>query len=458
VNLLKDISAISVQLPGINPEEAIEKIGRTALLQFCEPVQNASGDVAIMPASGSVEYQVQTCEPLEVFDAEGNTVAALMRDEDGEIVAESGELEFASWPPETAEVPYTSDLIVWQPASAELDGEVLTLDGNFLQTNTFVFREQVLQRPILQFEWDGTGADISEAVTERLVTRNYPLAPFLDGEPIRGDDGRIIAPNVQGVITNQGSISGLSQQEAQELSTLLNTGAFPVPLRVVQQQDVDATLGETAVRNSVIAGEVALLLIMLFMVAYYRLPGLIASLALVIYTAFSLAVFKIGLPDIGPIVLTLGGVAAFVLSLGMAIDANVLIFERMKEELRVGRNLIVALDDGFNRAWSSIRDSNISTFITCIILYWFGARFDEASIKGFAIVLAIGVAISMFSAITVTRTFMRLIVSYRPIARRLWLFIPDLPEDLRQPTRGAPAIAGGSGDSAGQPPVQAEER
>ena len=440
VNLLKDINAISVQLPGINPEEAIEKIGRTALLQFCEPVQNASGDVAIMPASGSVEYRPQTCEPLKVFDADGNTAAALMRDEDGEIVAESGELEFAPWPVPVDQV----DLIVWQPARAELDGEVLTLDGNFLRTNTFVFRDQVLQRPLLAFEWDGTGADISEVVTERLATRNYPLAPFLDGEPIRGDDGRIIAPNVQSVITNQGTISGLSQQDAQELSTLLNTGAFPVPLRVVQQQDVDATLGEAAVRNSVIAGEVALFLIMLFLVAYYRLPGLIASLALVIYTAFSLAVFKIGLPDIGPIVLTLGGVAAFILSLGMAIDANILIFERMKEELRVGRNLIVALDDGFNRAWSSIRDSNISTFITCIILFWFGSRFDEASIKGFAIVLAIGVAISMFSAIVVTRTFMRLIVGYRPIARRLWLFIPDVPEDLRQPTRGAPAVAGGS--------------
>ncbi|MCH8990381.1 MAG: hypothetical protein IIA44_01335, partial [Acidobacteria bacterium] len=125
------------------------------------------------------------------FDGDADRLIAV--DEDGEIVAESGELEFAPWPVPVDQV----DLIVWQPARAELDGEVLTLDGNFLRTNTFVFRDQVLQRPLLAFEWDGTGADISEVVTERLATRNYPLAPFLDGEPIRGDDRRIIAPNVQ---------------------------------------------------------------------------------------------------------------------------------------------------------------------------------------------------------------------------------------------------------------------
>ena len=208
---------------------------------------------------------------------------------------------------------------------------------------------------------------------------------------------------------------------------------------MVQQQDVDATLGENAVRNSVIAGEVALILIMVFMVLYYRLPGVVASLALIIYTGFVLAVFKLW-----PITLTLAGVGAFVLSVGVAVDANILIFERMKEELRVGRNLIGAVNDGFNRAWSSIRDSNISTLITCAILYWFGNQFDESSIKGFAVTLAIGVAVSMFSAITVTRTFLLLIVRYRPIARRLWLFIPDSPDDIREEGQQLPAMAGGS--------------
>ena len=182
-----------------------------------------------------------------------------------------------------------------------------------------------------------------------------------------------------------------------------------------------------------------MLLIMAFMVLYYRLPGLMASLALVCYTAFVLAIFKLW-----PVTLTLSGVAAFVLSVGMAVDANILIFERMKEELRVGRSLISALEDGFRRAWSSIRDSNISTLITCAILYWFGDQFGESAIKGFAITLAIGVLVSMFSAIIVTRTFMQLIISFRPVARRLWLFVPDLPEDGRHDARRVPAMAGGS--------------
>jgi preprotein translocase subunit SecD len=243
---------------------------------------------------------------------------------------------------------------------------------------------------------------------------------------------------VNGVISGQGVISGLSLNEARDLSKLLNTGAFPVPLRVVQQQDVDAALGSTAVRDSVIAGEVALLLIMAFMILYYRLPGVLASLALVVYTSIVLMVFKMW-----PVTLTLSGVAAFILSVGMAVDANILIFERMKEELRVGRSLVAALEDGFNRAWSSIRDSNISTLITCAILYWFGNQFGESQVKGFAITLAIGVVVSLFSAITVTRTFLYLMIQVRPIARRVWLFV-DLPKDVRSGARALPAVAGGA--------------
>ena len=417
---------LAVQLPGIDPEAAIERIGRTALLQFCEPlIDDATGEVAIV-REGAVRYEPQTCEPL--------------RDAEGDIVIEGGALEFAPWPPQD----YTPDVIVWQPARGDLDGEPTALDGRFLSGNTAVLREPILGQPVLSFQWDGDGAAISEQVTQRLVERNYPLATFLDGEPIRREDGGVIAPSVQGVITSQGQITGLSLNDAQELSKLLNTGAFPIPLRVVQQQDVDASLGETAVRNSVIAGEVALLLIMLFMVLYYRLPGLMASLALIVYTSFVLAIFKLW-----PVTLTLAGVGAFVLSVGMAVDANILIFERMKEELRVGRNLIVALEDGFSRAWSSIRDSNVSTLITCAILYWFGDQFGEGAIKGFAITLAIGVLVSMFSAITVTRTFMQVIVGFRPIARRLWLFMPDSSGEPQREARPMPAAAGGS---AGPPP------
>ena len=416
---------ISVQLPGIEPEEAKEKIGRTALLQFCQPIINDAGNVDIV-RDGTVQYEAQTCQA--VSDADGN------------ITIEGGTVESVAWPFTDPDI--TTDQIVWEPAAAELDGVEQVLDGKLLRDDTFVSQDPILGTPALQFQWKGDGPDISEAVTTRLVERNYPLAVFLDGEPIRStEDDRIIAPRVQAVLTTGGSITGLSRSEAQELSTLLNTGAFPIPLRVVQQQSVDATLGETAVRNSVIAGEIALLLIMVFMVLYYRVPGLMASLALIVYVSFVLAIFKLL-----PVTLTLAGVAAFILSVGIAVDANILIFERMKEELRLGRSLIVALEDGFNRAWSAIRDSNISTLITCAILYWFGNQFDESAIKGFAITLAIGVGVSMFSAITVTRTFMRLIIGIRPIARRPGLFVPDLPEGLRGEAHQAPAVAGGAED------------
>ncbi len=205
-----------------------------------------------------------------------------------------------------------------------------------------------------------------------------PLATFLDGEPIRGESGSVIAPTINSQITTSGQTTGLALGDAQRLRTFLNNGAFPIPLKVIQQQDVDATLGDQAVLHSVQAGLVAMLLIMAFMILYYRLPGVLASLALVVYTAVVLAIFKIGIPGSGPVTLTLAGIAAFVLSVGMAVDANILIFERTKEELRNGRSLIPAVEAGFDRAWSSIRDSNISTLITCGILYWMGnaVRFE----------------------------------------------------------------------------------
>jgi len=424
---------LSVQLPGIEPGEAIAKIGRTALLQFCEPVTNSAGDVAT--TQGDVQYRAQTCDPV--------------RDGNGEIVVTGGTVTFVPWARDDSQQSQNNpqpDEIVWQPASAEIDGQTKTLDGNYLRPNTFVSFEGVVSRPVLNFQFTSDGADIAEQATTRLAERNYPLAPYLDGQPILDSNGLPIAPHVQSTITDRGITTGLDANEAQELSKLLNTGAFPIPLRVVQQQDVDATLGETAVRDSVIAGEVALLLIMAFMILYYRVPGVMASLALVVYTSLVLAIFKLW-----PVTLTLSGVAAFVLSVGMAVDANILIFERMKEELRIGRNLVAALEDGFTRAWSSIRDSNISTLITCAILYWFGNQFGESAIKGFAITLAIGVLLSMFSAITVSRTFMQVVISIRPIARRLWLFVPDLPEDVRRVQRRVPAVAGGSDGGPSRP-------
>ena len=183
---------------------------------------------------------------------------------------------------------------------------------------------------------------------------------------------------------------------------------MPIPLKTIQANEVSATLGDDSVKKSVNAAEIGLLAVLAFMILAYRLPGVLASVALLVYVALTLAVFKLW-----PVTITLSGIAAFILSVGMAVDANILIFERLREELKKGRPLSSAVETGFKRAWPSIRDSNISTLITCFILFWFGEQFGASFVRGFSITLAIGVLISMFSAIIVTRTFLRMIVGTR---------------------------------------------
>jgi preprotein translocase subunit SecD len=232
-------------------------------------------------------------------------------------------------------------------------------------------------------------------------------------------DARVIsAPVIQGSIPNgQVQISnteggGLVLSEAQELVTVLRFGSLPFPIEELSSEQISATLGEQFLNQSLIAGGIGIGLVIVFMLLNYRLPGVVASFALVYYGVVVLAIFRLV-----PVTLTLAGIAGFVLSVGMAVDANILIFERMKEELRVGKALPAAVEAGFNRAWNSILDSNVSSLITATILYLFGT----SVIRGFALVLIIGVLISMFSAITVTRTIMRVIVR-QPWARNARLY------------------------------------
>ena len=230
------------------------------------------------------------------------------------------------------------------------------------------------------------------------------------------DDAVLSAPYIkQPILDGQGEISGgfSTLTKAQSLSNLLNAGALPVPLEQVETQSVEASLGVGAVTKSLIAGGVGLALVLIFMVAYYRLPGILADIALLIYALFTLAIFKGGLNWLFPgliVTLTLPGIAGFILSIGMAVDANILIFERLKEELRDGKALRPAIDSAFKRAFTAIRDSNICTCITCIVLLSLGT----ASVKGFALTLLIGVLVSLFSAITVTRTLLYLLVDLFP--------------------------------------------
>jgi len=281
-----------------------------------------------------------------------------------------------------------------------------------------------------------TGADLKEAHVSSNQT-GQPAVSFTlstDGTKIFSDytsthtkqylgivlDKTVIsAPVVNSPITDgQGIIEGgFTAQSANDLAIQLRYGSLPVPIKVVESRTVGATLGEESVRKSLMAGIIGLSVVILFMVLYYRLPGLLADLALIIYALITLAIYKVGIPGLFPyITLTLPGIAGFVLSVGMAVDANILIFERLKEELRAGRNLRQAIDLGWNRAWPSIRDSNISTVITCLILLFFGSRFGASMVKGFAVTLMLGVGISLFTAVIVTRTFLHTLLDNMKLA------------------------------------------
>jgi preprotein translocase subunit SecD len=416
-----------VELPGVSAETA-KDVTRPAILMFCEGLQQGGvqggqgSPMAIVQDATQIYYKPGTCQP----DVDPATGGVAVKDASGHIAKDaSGNISrvvptYVAYQAGTA----FAESMVWTPAKGDLNGSPQIMTGTYLKPNATIQFNQ-LNIPSLVFNMTDDGKKVFGSLSERLV--GLPLATFLDGEPIRGSANNIIAPTIQSKITDTGTTTGLTLNDGQRLKTFLNNGAFPIPLKVVQQQDIDATLGDTAVLHSVQAGLVAMLLIMAFMILYYRLPGVLASIALVVYTAVVLAIFKIGIPGSGPVTLTLAGIAAFVLSVGIAVDANILVFERTKEELRNGRSLIPAVETGFERAWSSIRDSNVSTLITCGILYWMGNAFASTLVKGFALTLAIGVIISLFSAITVTRTLLRLAMS-TPLARPAWLWTDDRPD------------------------------
>lgn len=298
---------------------------------------------------------------------------------------------------------------VWKPATGiDSKGNEVHLTGKYLKRNNYVALDQTTNQPMVSFEFDSEGATLFEQITTRLLEK--PLGIFLDDELIS-------SPTVKAVLSDSGVITGLSLDEARNLAILLNAGALPVALKgPIVREDIDPTLGADSLRKSLIAGMVGIILVILFIVLYYRVPGVLASVALIIYGTLVLAAFKLI-----PVTLTLSGIAAFILSIGMAVDANVLIFERMKEELRAGRPLSGAIEAGFSRAWSAIRDSNLTTLIVCVILYWMGNMLAEPRVMGFALTLGIGVLLSMFTAIVVTRTFLRLLIG-TGIANNLWLF------------------------------------
>lgn len=267
------------------------------------------------------------------------------------------------------------------------------LTGRYLEKSQLSFDPNTGE-PIVLLSFNKEGKEMFAELTKKNI--NKAIAIYLDGSIIT-------APIVRDEIRdgNAEISGGFSAEEAKQLVRDLNYGALPVPIELISTQSIGASLGENVSQKGVTAGIYGLLAVILFLLVWYRVPGLVATLALMFYVAVMLALFKVI-----PVTLTSAGIAGFILSIGMAVDANVLVFERIKEELRNGMDLETAIKEGFARAWLSIRDSNISSIITAIILFWFGTSL----IKGFALTFGIGVAVSMFSALTITRTLLLAIV------------------------------------------------
>lgn len=341
---------ILVELPGIdNPEDAIALIQETALLEFID-----TGDRPLpegMCVRTSLTDGPSRCE----FDGSGSGAVA------GAIQQFESILTGSSLREATAEIGQAGQHYVsffLQPDAADLFADYTRANqGQFL---TIVLDKRVISSPRISSVIEG-GA---------------------------------------GTITGEFTV-----EEARKLALQLRFGSLPVPLRIASTRQVGATLGELSISSSIRAGSIGLGVVLLFMLVYYRLPGLLADLALLVYAIINLSLF-----ELIPVTLTLPAITGFVLSTGMAVDANILVFERMKEELRKGSSLRESVGTGFDRAWSSIRDSNIATLVICFILWTFGRNFGASVVQGFALTLALGVMISMFTAVIVTRTFVRIVI------------------------------------------------
>ncbi len=271
-----------------------------------------------------------------------------------------------------------------------------TLTGKYLEKANLGFNQQT-GAPLISLQFNNEGAEIFEQLTSQNVGKI--LGIFIDGVAIS-------TPVVQEAISGgKAQITGdFTVEEAKELVRNLNAGALPVPIKLISQQTVGPTLGAVSLQKSLMAGLFGFLAVIMFLIIFYRFPGFLASLALGVYVALVLSLFKLI-----PVTLTLAGIGGFILSIGMAVDANILIFSRMREELKEEKSFVIALEEGFRRSWPSIRDGNLTTLIVALILFGLGTSF----IKGFALTLSIGILLSMFSAIFITRNLLRLFAGTR---------------------------------------------
>lgn len=344
---------IAVELPGVESiQDAIDWIGATPLLEFLE--EKSTEEIDAIQAKWDEIKDLTTFEEIQAVDG---------------------------WE-KAFESPYQST----------------ELTGRYLEKATLSF-DQTTYAPIIELQFDSEGAEIFREITARNVGKT--LAILLDGESIiEMESGRIYAPRVEQEITGgKAVITGETNiQDAKTIVQRLNQGALPVPLGdPIVQQKIGPTLGQVSLNNAVKAGIVGIIAIILFLIMFYRLPGLLGSLALIVYVLIMLVIIKIV-----PVTLTLAGIGGIILSIGMAVDANILIFSRMREEIDSDRSVYSSIEEGMNRAWTSIRDGNFTTLIVALILYTLGTSF----IKAFSFTLILGILVSLFTAMVITRIFL----------------------------------------------------
>jgi preprotein translocase subunit SecD len=370
---------IIAELPGIrNPEDAVQIMQETALLEIIDPQGQYLPPGTIVDTSlGPADRDGSAAgTPVASPVASGATPAA------GSVAT-----------------PVAGTTTPTGPVYRTIISGADLKDAYATQGNTGIGQ-------VVAFELQGDAAgEFFEYTSSHL---GQPMSILIDKEVIS-------SPVINGAISNSGIIEGFEPAEVQTMVIQLKAGALGVPMEVVQSQTISPSLGRDSLQRSLIAGSVGLFIVALFMILYYRLPGVVSVVALIFYAILTVAIFKIV-----PVTLTLAGIAGFILSIGMAVDANVLIFARMKDEIRRGRTLTQALNSGFSHAWPSIRDSNITTMITTFILYVFGSYTGTSIITGFALTLFIGVVVSMFTAIIVTRTLLQIVVTLGLTNPRWW--------------------------------------
>jgi preprotein translocase subunit SecD len=370
---------IIVELPGVtDPDQAVEVVRQTALLEIID-----TNGLYLAPGT-KVDTTLGNADSTNA----GTPTAA-----GGSPVASPVASPEAS--PVAASTNNSSDGTVYKTIISGAD-----LKDAYRATGP-------LGQVVVGFELKGSAANDFYDFTSTHI--GQPMSIVIDKTVIS-------SPQINGAISDRGQIEGIAPKDVDNLVVQLKAGALAVPLEVVQSRVVGPSLGQDSIDKSLTAAIIGLGTVALFMIIYYRLPGFLSVVALIIYTLLVLAIFKLL-----PVTLTLAGIAGFVLSVGMAVDANILIFSRLKEELRLGRSASQSVELGFAHAWPSIRDSNITSMITAAILYWFGQYTGATIITGFALTLFIGVAVSMFTAYTVTRTFLRLVLSSTHIHNTWWL-------------------------------------